>query len=97
MLGEEDATWEQSLKQNPYELRTWRDYLKFKADAPHTKRCIIYERALSYLSRSYTLWAAYLEERTTHLARKSVSDKRYGTLIETYERALAHMSKMPRI
>ena len=97
MLGQEDATWEQSLSSNPYELRTWCSYLKFKADAPHTKRCLIYERALSHLSRSYTLWAAYLEERTLHLARKCITDKRYSTLIETYERALKHMNKMPRI
>ena len=97
MLGQEDSTWEQSLSSNPYELRTWCDYLKFKADAPHVKRCIIYERALSYLSRSYTLWAAYLGERTSHLSRRCISDKRYDTLIETYERALKHMKKMPRI
>ena len=97
MLGQDDAVWEQSLRSNPYDLRTWCDYLKFKADEPMVKRCIIYERSLMHLSRSYKLWAAYLEERTLYLSIKSIADQRYATLIETYERSLTHMHKMPRI
>ena len=52
---------------------------------------------MSYLSRSYKLWAAYLEERTIYLQSRSIGDNRYETLINTYERALLQMSKMPRI
>ena len=94
---EENAVFESSLQSDPYNLRTWLGYLKAKIDAPHIKRSILYERALSYLSRSYKLWAAYLEERTVYLHSRSIADKRYDTLIDTYERALEHMGKMPRI
>lgn len=95
--GSEDQVWEANLQEDPHQLRTWIGYLKVKAEAPLVKRCLIYERALRYLGRSYKLWAAYLEERTSYLQTRSIADKRYETLVETYERALVHMGKMPRI
>jgi len=47
------------------------------------------------LPRSYKLWRAYLQERQTALKYKAVTDKGYTILINTYERALVHLHKMP--
>lgn len=58
---------------------------------------MIYERALKCLPRSYKLWQAYLRERSSNLADKCITSKRFEILINTFERALIHMNKMPRI
>ena len=92
-----DEPWEQLVDSNPYSVKTWFGYLQHKLGAAPTSRYILYERALLYLPRSYKLWHAYIQERTSHLATKSIGDKRYEVLIDVFERCLEQMHKMPRI
>lgn len=55
-------------------------------------------RALKFLPRSYKLWYAYLSERKKAvLGKVEITHKKYQILVNTYERALVHLSKMPRI
>ena len=61
------------------------------------ERFVVYERAVRYLPRSYKLWHAYLEERTEGVRHKAVTSKAHKILINTFERALVHLHKMPRI
>eukprot|EP00605_Chrysophyceae_sp_TOSAG23-4_P002366 GSChrysophyteH1.ASY1.ANO1.2614.1 assembled CDS len=92
-----DEPWEQLVDRNPYSVKTWFGYLQHKLGASPTSRYILYERALLNLPRSYKLWHAYIQERTLHLATKSIGDKRYEVLIDVFERCLGQMHKMPRI
>ena len=61
------------------------------------ERFVVYERAVRYLPRSYKLWHAYLNERTDRVAHKPVTSKGHQILVNTFERALVHLHKMPRI
>lgn len=92
-----DLQHEEEIQRNPYDLKIWLAYLTTKRSAPSLSRYVIYERALKFLPRSYKLWHAYLQERTTALNNRGINDKRYGILVNTYERALVNMHKMPRI
>jgi hypothetical protein len=92
-----DAQFEEEIKRNPYRVSTWWAYAHSKADQLAVLRFAVYERALSLLPRSYKLWHAYLQERTVHVKNKLISSKMYDLLIETFERAVVHMHKMPRI
>lgn len=88
---------ENEVKQNPYRLKSWLSYLSFlEASSPY-QRFKIYERALLVLPRSYKLWYSYLQERERSLRGSPVNDKGYTILISTYERALVHLYKMPKI
>jgi pre-mRNA-splicing factor SYF1 len=58
---------------------------------------MLHERALQQLPGSYKLWHQYLEERTRAVRHKCVTHDAWQVLINTYERALVHMHKMPRI
>jgi pre-mRNA-splicing factor SYF1 len=80
-----------------------------KKKAAPKARNMIYERALSFLPGlspqlfvsqflgSYKLWRAYLMERKAQLANLRIDDRAYDSLINTFDRALAHMHKYPRI
>jgi pre-mRNA-splicing factor SYF1 len=92
-----DLQHEEGIQRNPYDIKIWLAYLLAKNGAPAISRYVIYERALKFLPRSYKLWHAYLQERTAALNNQSINDKRYGILINTYERALVNMHRMPRI
>jgi len=89
--------WESLIERNPYEVRSWTGYLEATKGLAPVRRYAIYERALHNLARSYKLWHAYLLEREANLESKCVTDQRYLDLINTYERALVYMNKMPRI
>lgn len=95
--------FEEQISQNPYHLKLWWNYLTATATESSAtkgqarKRNLIYERALRYLPRSYKLWHSYLDERRNYLEGKNISSKGYQILVNTYERALVHMHKMPRI
>eukprot|EP00636_Phaeomonas_parva_P003214 CAMPEP_0118870088 /NCGR_PEP_ID=MMETSP1163-20130328/13188_1 /TAXON_ID=124430 /ORGANISM="Phaeomonas parva, Strain CCMP2877" /LENGTH=485 /DNA_ID=CAMNT_0006805039 /DNA_START=54 /DNA_END=1508 /DNA_ORIENTATION=- len=65
--------------------------------APRAVRYSIYERALKMLPGSYKLWRMYLQERTANTKHKSVRSRSLAILVNTYERALVHLHKMPRI
>jgi pre-mRNA-splicing factor SYF1 len=93
----QDKYYEDEVARNPYHLKAWTSYLTWKKEALPAMRFFIYERALKYLPRSYKLWFAYLMERKKGLRGKSVADKGYDILINTFERALVHMNKMPKI
>lgn len=93
-----EAQFEDEIKRNPYLVKTWWNYVQSKLEDPSPlERFSIFERALTYLPRSYKLWHAYLNDRTQHLKKKSVTSKKYDYLIDTFERALVYMNKMPRI
>jgi pre-mRNA-splicing factor SYF1 len=92
-----DIQFEEQLKHNPCNLKIWWNYIQTKLDQPPILRYTIYERALALLPRSYKLWHAYLLDRTATLRHKSIRSRKYELLIETYERALVFMNKMPRI
>lgn len=96
-IAQQDLYFEEELGRNPYYLKIWWNYLQYKLEAKPVERFVIYERALRCLPRSFKLWKFYLSERSNHLASKSVTDRKYDMLIETYERAIVHMHKMPQI
>lgn len=96
-LDTQDLRYEEEILRNPYLLKAWTNYLDFKKSGSPFVRFIIFERALKHLPRSYKLWHAYLIERENVLELISMSDKRYRILVNTYERALIHMHKMPVI
>lgn len=92
-----DAQFEEEVARNPYAVKMWWGYINTKLDQPPILRYAIYERALSFIPRSYKLWHAYLQDRGESLKSKSIRNRKYELLIETYERALVYMNKMPRI
>ena len=92
-----DFQFEDELTRNPYSVKTWWAYAHSKKDQLPILRFAVYERALSYVPRSYKLWHAYLLDRTEHLKKTPPTSKKFELLIATYERALTHLNKMPRI
>ena len=94
---------EEEVQRNPYNLKSWWNYIEFKKETDSNssrsslERFVVYERALKHLPRSYKLWKAYLDDRKSRLANKCITHKRYKLLLNTFERALVHMNKMPRI
>lgn len=96
-LTTQDIQFEEEISRNPYYLKIWLSYLQFKSSAPPANRFMVYERALKYLPRSYKLWHAYLNERMQQVESRSVKSSKVAILINTFERSLAYMHKMPRI
>lgn len=95
--SDHDIAYEDEIARNPYYLSTWLNYLKSKTNGKPIVRYFIYERALGYLPRSYKLWNGYLTELKNQLLHKLITDNRYQFLINVFERALAHLHKMPLI
>ena len=93
----QEIQFEEEISRNPYSPKLWWSYLAFKQDASPSDRNLIYERALKHLPRSYKLWHAYLLERTQRVENKLPTSRKVQILINTYERSLVHMHKMPRI
>lgn len=96
-LSPQEVHFEESILRNPYNIKLWWGYLEHLKDAKQSARYLIFERALSFLPRSYKLWHAYLQERAYHTENRSVTDRSYTALINTFERSLVQMHKMPRI
>ncbi|KAJ1439699.1 pre-mRNA-splicing factor SYF1 [Ochromonadaceae sp. CCMP2298] len=96
-MDAQDVQFEEEIARNPHYVKVWWSYLVVKHDAAPSARYMIYERALKYLPRSYKLWHAYLLERKRRADNKSVTSKKVQILVNTYERALVSMHKMPRI
>lgn len=96
-MNREDLSYEEDILRNPYSFKTWWFYLEFKHDAAPEVRNLIFERALSKLPRSYKLWFKYINERMAQVKDLCVTDVAYEQVNSTYERALVHMHKMPRI
>jgi len=92
-----DLQYEEEIARNPYFLKNWLNYLTFKKDFPASVRYLIYERAIKFLPRSYKLWFSYLNERKKRLENSPIFDGKYKILVNTYERSLIHLHKMPRI
>ena len=92
-----DYFFENEISRNPYHLATWLSYLKSKLTSKPSTRYLIYERALSFLPRSFKLWFAYISELSSRLGGKLITDKRYVHLVNIFERSLIHMHKMPVI
>jgi pre-mRNA-splicing factor SYF1 len=89
--------FEEDITRNPFYLKIWWNYITSMKDGSALDRFLIYERALKFLPRSYKLWHAYLIERTDKASDKCINSKQYQILINTYERALISMNKMPKI
>ncbi len=96
-LSVDDLSYEDDLKRHPASLAHWTSYLHAKRHAPTATRNNLAERALQRLPASYKLWKYYLADRRAQLARAPPHDPRHQRLIDTYERALAYLNKMPRI
>ncbi len=94
-----DLWSEEKLKENPYDVKLWYDYLELDVvkSSSLKNRYILYERALYVLPWSYKLWKSYLDCRVASLSLRRVTDKRVNITITIFERALEHLSKMPRI
>jgi pre-mRNA-splicing factor SYF1 len=92
-----DIQFEEEIKRNPYNVKVWWAYAHSKMDQLPVLRFAVYERALSFVPRSYKLWHAYLQDRVNHLSGTIITSRKFDLLIQTFERALVHMNKMPRI
>jgi pre-mRNA-splicing factor SYF1 len=88
---------ESDVINNPYRLKSWITYVSYLDNFDPYQKFKVYERALKYLPRSYKLWFSYLNERERDLRGYTINDKGYDILIETYERSLVNMHKMPKI
>jgi pre-mRNA-splicing factor SYF1 len=93
----QEIQFEEEIARNPYSVKLWLSYLAFKQGSTPGSRYMIYERALKDLPRSYKIWYAYLQERLQRVESKSATSKKVKILINTFERSLVHMHKMPRI
>ncbi|KAJ1450859.1 hypothetical protein M885DRAFT_621310 [Pelagophyceae sp. CCMP2097] len=91
------AAMEAEVMRNPYSVRAWMQHLKAANGSPLTARRLIYELALRFVPRSYKLWYQYLNELNESLNERYLSSNRAEVTARTYERALVHMHKMPRI
>ena len=89
--------FEEELARNPYALRCWLRYLSHSIAAPPRHRFALYERALKLLPGSYKLWKMYLAERSERARERSVKSAANRVLVNTYERALVHLHRMPRV
>jgi pre-mRNA-splicing factor SYF1 len=97
LADDRDLEFEAELARNPYRLKNWWRYLAAKTAASRHSRNVLHERALKYLPNSYKLWHQYLSERRNAVEGKCVTDPACQIVINTYERALVHLHKMPTI
>lgn len=106
--NEESLVYEEELLKNPYNVKTWLEYLESIPicddhsqimPGARRRRQVVYERALRVLPGSYKLWHKYLMERKQHLhlGRYTLDSPLYRALNNTFERALISMYKMPVI
>jgi pre-mRNA-splicing factor SYF1 len=96
-LTSQEIQFEENIMRNPYNIKMWLGYIEYMSNGNNPAIFLIYERALKMLPRSYKLWHAYLQARSEQLKKRSITDEAYKILINTYERSLVHMHKMPRI
>ena len=97
LLTRQEIQFEENIQRNPYSVKIWFSYLDHTKASSNSSRCMIYERALFFLPRSYKLWHAYLQEQVHNLKYRSVSDNSQVVLINTFERSLVQLHTMPRI
>jgi len=96
-IEEEDVPYEEDVANNPYTLKSWWRYLHFKKGSGPQVRNMIYERALKSIPGSYKLWYHYLTERKAQLANLRIDDPGFESLNNTFDRAMSHMHKYPKI
>lgn len=92
---------ELDIAASPDDVRPWVRYVKSIKDDKSTARqkCVLFERAVAALPRSYKLWKAYLDLRTslcTGLNPIQHSDE-YDRVNALYEKSLVLLHKMPVI
>jgi pre-mRNA-splicing factor SYF1 len=102
----EDVEFEEDASRDPYRLQVWWRFLEHREQQRRKKgnrarrlqsRYIIFERALRFLPNSYKLWRQYLGERVAAVEGRKISDGANEVVLETFDRALAYMHKMPCI
>ncbi|KAJ2031463.1 pre-mRNA-splicing factor syf1 [Coemansia sp. S610] len=100
-ITEDDLRFEEEVHREPYKIKGWQRYIDYKQESKSNGRpvTILFERALTRLPGSYSLWHQYLNHRLSQLrtlnAAHSIEEYRRVTLC--FERALLHLHKMPRI
>ena len=92
-----DSKLEDEIFRLGFSLKAWWNYIHSLTEGDFSNRFQCYEKALTFLPRSYKLWHAYLQEREFHVKQKSPNSRFADLVIETYERALVNLNKMPRI
>lgn len=92
-----DYGYEEDVSKNPNNFLSWWQYLQAKIDVDEEYRFWIYERALVQVPGSYKLWYNYLMEKKQWAAQFPVDHENYEKAIDTFQRALYFMHKMPRI
>ena len=98
LIDQQFIQYEEEVIRNPYYLKAWLKYIEISRDKiPVPKQYILFERALQYLPRSYKLWIKYFQLRELRLTDAPINDSRFKQLIDTYEKSLVHMHKMPVI
>ena len=86
------------LGQNPYVLKGWIRFLDYDKALTTPERYATYERALSYLPRSYKLWKAYLNERVQEIEYPILSGNEFvEETLRLYEKCLRKLGKMPML
>ncbi|EFC49847.1 predicted protein [Naegleria gruberi] len=102
---EEDFEFEEKIVSNPYMLKTWLAYIKYKqtfqsnSDQYNNIINVTFERALSYLPGSYKLWNMYLDVRIVQCeSLHPITRLDPVELInQVFEKSLITMHRMPLI
>lgn len=96
-VEEQDVPYEDDVAVNPYSLKSWWRYIKFKSDADVQQQCLLAERALTHIPGSYKIWHHYLNYRKAQVSAECITSYKYEELNELFERSLEYMNKMPRV
>mmetsp|Transcript_2417 Transcript_2417/g.3520 ORF Transcript_2417/g.3520 Transcript_2417/m.3520 type:complete len:886 (+) Transcript_2417:38-2695(+) len=97
LADEKCFEYESEISRNPFKLKSWLRYLNSNVSTNRKRRNILFERALKFLPNSYKLWYGYLTERLEAVEEKCPTDQSVEVVINTFERALVHLHKMPVI
>jgi pre-mRNA-splicing factor SYF1 len=106
--SDEDFEYEERISTNPYDLKTWLQYIQRKQNMLASSSSSIsqsynainylYERALHVLPHSYKLWFNYLQVRVQQVQNVSLKHFHLWDSVNTcFEKSLVTMHKMPRI
>ena len=87
--------FEADLHRNPYNIKSWLRYIEYLTLSDPPKRWSVFEKSVKFLPRSYKLWFAYLTDRSKEVSKPD--GESCVKVARTFERALIHMNKMPKI
>jgi len=90
LIRDEDVPYEESLIQNPFNLKTWIRYSSTAQNDFH--RLWLLKRSVQQLPGSYKLWIAYL-----HLVLDCKPTLSNGFITSQFKNALVLLNKMPML